>query len=86
MMYREVAEAMRPPRVALVRFPFGQPLGEPGNTDQQRVIVEDTLRLLVDATEPGTIQPLGYRWRREDYARIRRARGDVLAPVGQPRR
>ena len=41
MMYRQVAEAVKPPRVALVRFPFGQPLGEPGNADQQRVIVED---------------------------------------------
>ena len=86
MMYRQVAEAMRPPRVALVRFPFGQPLGEPGNADQQRVIVEDALRLLVDATEPGTIQPLGYRWRREDYARIRERRGNVLAPAESARR
>lgn len=79
MMYRQVAEAMRPPRVALVRFPFGQPLGEPGNADQQRVVVEDALRLLMTATEPGTIQALPYRWRREDYGQIRRRRGNILA-------
>ena len=87
MMYRQVAEALRPPRVALVRFPFGQPLGEPGNIDQQRVVIEDALRLLMAASEAGTIEELPYRWRREDYAEIRRQRGNILAidavaPVG----
>ena len=81
MMYRQVADAIRPPRAALVRFPFGQPLGEPGNADQHRVIVEDALNLLLTASEPGTIRPLPYRWRREDYGQIRRQRGDVLAPA-----
>ena len=86
MMYRQVADAMRPPRVALVRFPFGQPLGEPGNADQQRVIVEDALQLLATSTVPGTVEALPYRWRREDYASIRQGRGSILAPaaVGTP--
>lgn len=79
MMYRQVADALRPPRVAYVRFPFGQPLGEPGNVDQQRVIIEDALRLLDSATVPGTVEALPYRWRREDYAEIRRRRGNILA-------
>ncbi len=74
MMYKEVAEKMTPPRVAHVRFPFGRPLGEPDNPDQQRVIIEDALRVLETATEPGTIVSLPYRWRREDYASIRRDR------------
>ena len=87
MMYRQVAEAVKPPRVALVRFPFGQPLGEPGNADQQRVIVEDALHLLVHATEPGTIEALPYRWRREDYAAIREQRGEGRHPgAGRGRR
>ena len=81
MMYEQVADTMRPPRVALVRFPFGQPLGEPGNVDQQRVVLEDTLRILVTATEPGTIEALRYRWRREDYAAIRERRGNILASI-----
>ncbi len=75
MMYRQVVDALRPPRVAYARFPFGQPLGEPGNVDQQRVFIEDALELLTTATEPGTIEALPYRWRREDYAKIRRERG-----------
>ena len=79
MMYRQVADALKPPRVAYVRFPFGQPLGEPGNADQQRVIIEDALQLLNTATEPGNVVPLPYRWRREDYTAIRRERGNILA-------
>jgi D-proline reductase (dithiol) PrdB len=84
MMYRQVADALRPPRVAYARFPFGQPLGEPGNADQQRVVIEDSLRLLVTATEPGVIEALPYRWRRENYAAIRMRRGNVLAPSPAP--
>jgi len=75
MMYKQVVDALRPPRVAYARFPFGQPLGEPGNVDQQRVIVEDSLKLLTTASEPGTLEALPYRWRREDYSKIRKERG-----------
>ena len=79
MMYRQVADALPSPRVCYVRFPFGVPLGEPGNADQQRVIVEDALRLLQHATEPGTLQELPYRWRREDYGRILSDRVNYLS-------
>ena len=74
MMYKQVVDALRPPRVAYARFPFGQPLGEPDNADQQRVIVEDALALLTNATEPGIVEELPYRWRREDYGKIRKER------------
>ena len=74
MMYKEVAVKITPPRVAFVRFPFGRPMGEPNNPDQQRVIAEDALKILETALEPGTIVELPYRWRREDYAKIRRER------------
>lgn len=77
MMFKEVAEAVRPPRVVHVRFPFGRPLGEPGNVIQQRVIIEDALRFLVECKEPGTVLELPYRWRREDYVRILRERGQA---------
>ena len=76
MMYKQVVDALRPPRVAYARFSFGHPMGEPGNADQQRVVIEDALELLTIATEPGTtIEALPYRWRCEDYAKIRRERG-----------
>ncbi len=79
MMYKQVADALHAPRIAYARFPFGQPLGEPNNPDQHRVVIEDALHLLTHASEPGIIQPLPYRWRRENYADIRRVRGDILA-------
>jgi D-proline reductase (dithiol) PrdB len=75
MMYKGVAEKLRPPRVAHVRFPFGRPLGEPDNSDQQRVVIEDALGILETATKPGMVVSLPYRWRREDYAQVRRERG-----------
>ena len=74
MMHRGMAEKIRPPRVANVRFPFGRPLGEPNNPDQHRVIIEDALHILETATDPGSVVELPYRWRREDYARIRTER------------
>ena len=80
MMYKQVADALPSPRVCYVRFPFGVPLGEPGNADQQRVIVEDALHLIRHATEPGVLQEMPYRWRREGYARIRSDRVNYLSP------
>ena len=79
MMHKGVAEKMTPPRVAHVKFPFGRPMGEPNNPDQHRVIAEDALRILETATEPGKVVTLPYRWRREDYARIRQERGVTQA-------
>ena len=84
MMYRQVADALKAPRTAYVRFPFGQPLGEAGNADQQRVVIEDALRLLVTASKPGIVHPLPYRWRHEDFAAIRAGRGSVLDGVPVP--
>lgn len=74
MMYKEMAEKIRPPRVVHVRFPFGRPMGEPNNSDQQRVIIEDALGVLETAKEPGAVVSLAYRWRREDYTKIRTER------------
>lgn len=74
MMLEELARAMKIPRVLSVRFPFGRPFGEPGNSNQQRVVLEDALRLITSAGQPGTVAQAPYRWRREDYAAIRRQR------------
>ena len=83
MMYKQVADALPSPRVCYVRFPFGVPLGEPGNADQQRVIVEDALHLIVNATKAGVLQEMPYRWRREDYAKIRSERLNYLAQTSE---
>lgn len=62
-MRPEISLAMKMPRAAYVRFPLGNPLGEPGRADQQRRILEDLFELLETATEPQVVE-LPYRWRR----------------------
>ncbi len=64
---RALTEKVRPPRAACVRWPFGHPLGEPGNIAQQRRVIQDAFDLLARADAP-TIIDLPYRWRREAYA------------------
>lgn len=62
-MRPEISLAMKMPRAAYVRFPLGNPLGEPGRPDQQRRILEDLFLLLEEAEEPQVVE-LPYRWRR----------------------
>ncbi len=64
---RSYSEQVRPPRTVFLRWPYGHPFGEPGNTAQQRTVVQAALKALLDVTEPGTIIDLPYRWRREKY-------------------
>jgi hypothetical protein len=47
-----------------LRWPFGHPLGEPFNVAQQRWVLLDALRALLDIHTPGTIIDLPYLWRR----------------------
>lgn len=64
---REYSEKVKPPRTVYLRWPFGHPLGEPGNIRQQTTIVLDALKALYRIETPGTIIDLPYRWRREKY-------------------
>lgn len=59
----DISFAMKVPRAAYVRFPLGNPLGEPGRPDQQRRILDDLFELLETAVKPGIVE-LPYRWRR----------------------
>jgi len=52
-----------PPRTAFVQFPFGSPVGEPGNIEQQHAVITDALQFLATAEEPGAILDLPYKWR-----------------------
>ncbi|HMQ30570.1 MAG TPA: hypothetical protein PKD53_07560 [Chloroflexaceae bacterium] len=68
---REIAEQVRPPRAVHLRWPFGRPLGEPGDRAQQLSVIHYALRALYTAAGPGTILDPGWRWRREQYAEPR---------------
>ena len=62
-MRPDISLAMKVPRAAYVRFPLGNPMGEPGRPDQQARILEELFELLETADEPGVVE-LPYRWRR----------------------
>jgi len=65
---RDYSEKVRPPRTVALRWPFGHPLGEPGNRPQQRAVIFEAFRHLYAIREPGTIVDLPFRWRRQNYA------------------
>lgn len=62
-------ERLRLPRSIVVRFPYGRPFGREHEPDNQRVVLEHCLRLLESARGP-TVEPLPYRWRREDWTAV----------------
>ncbi len=49
-LLREVALRVRPPRALFVPFRHGHPLGEPGQPEGQRAVLEAALRMLEDRT------------------------------------
>jgi D-proline reductase (dithiol) PrdB len=63
---KPIAEQVRPPRTLHLAWPFGHPLGEPGNIAQQLTVLHAALYSLYFA-EPGEILEPGWRWRRETY-------------------
>jgi D-proline reductase (dithiol) PrdB len=56
------AERLGVPRTIGVEFPYGHPLGQPGDTGTQIGIIRAALRLLEEAAEPGEIRELDYAW------------------------
>lgn len=56
------AEQYGVPRAVGVEFPFGHPLGLPGNPGIQTTVINDALRVLADATQPNTIVHLDHAW------------------------
>jgi len=64
---REYTEKVQPPRSVYLKWPFGHPLGEPGNVKQQRTVVLEAFKALYSISNPGEIIDLPFRWRRHDY-------------------
>lgn len=64
---REYTEKVKPPRSVFLRWPFGHPLGEPGNVAQQRAVLKKAFEVLYAVEKPGTIVDLPWRWKREQY-------------------
>ncbi|MBF0351718.1 MAG: hypothetical protein HQM11_11865 [SAR324 cluster bacterium] len=64
---RSISEKVKPPRTYHLKYPFGHALGELRKVRQQQQIVEDCLKLMETATEPGVITDSPYRWKRHNF-------------------
>jgi D-proline reductase (dithiol) PrdB len=64
---REYTEKVRPPRAIYLKWPFGHPLGEPRNRNQQAAVLGKALEAIYTITTPGVILDLKWQWRREAY-------------------
>mgnify|MGYP005842039599 CR=1 FL=1 len=53
------------PRALHLKFPLGRSFGAAGRSDLQNRIVMDMLQSIKDISEPRTIVPLKYRWKRD---------------------
>ena len=51
-------------RACYLRFPTGNPVGEPHRPDQQRAILLAVLEQLSVIQQPGTLVEMPFRWRR----------------------
>jgi hypothetical protein len=58
-------------RALHIRFPFGDPFGEPGDSEMQRMVLESALRWIYEAPEPNRLFLLRVQWRRSRRRRQR---------------
>jgi len=65
---KDLTAAVGVPRALFVKWPLGHPLGEPHQAAQQRTLIFDALRLLLETKTPGIIAEPVYRWKRESYS------------------
>jgi hypothetical protein len=61
---RGYSEKVRPPRTVFLPWPFGHPLGEPFNVDQQKAVLMEALRALHSIKTPGEIIDLPFEWKK----------------------
>ena len=64
------------PRAVFLDFPLGRTAGRAFDKAMQRAIVRQALDLVRDATVPGTVTELDYRWAADDTWKDGVMRGD----------
>ena len=64
------------PRAVFLDFPLGRTAGRAFDKTMQRDIIRSALDLVRDATVPGTVTELGYRWAADDTWKDGVMRGD----------
>ncbi len=73
--------AMGAPRVAGIEHPFGRLFGKPGDAAGQTRVLQAALRVLVDASAPGAVIDLPFRWPERRSEAIRHPK--ELPPIAQ---
>jgi len=63
---RKFTEETKAARAVFLKWPMGHPLGEPGKTEQQRIVLKNTFRAFEEIKTPGTIIDLPFRWKRPE--------------------
>ncbi|MBI4596606.1 MAG: hypothetical protein HY730_09580 [Candidatus Tectomicrobia bacterium] len=64
---RKFTEKVKPPRTIFLKWPFGHPLGEPFNKNQQRAVLMQAFNALYGIKKPGEIIDVPFRWKKEKY-------------------
>jgi len=81
-MIPDFTAAVGAPRVAAIAHPTSRPLGNPGDADGQRAVLEATLRVLEQAKRPGSVVRLPFTWP-ESAKDVRRQRHGESPPIGK---
>jgi D-proline reductase (dithiol) PrdB len=68
-----VTYGVRVPRALYLRFPYGNPFGEPSQIETQTTILYAALRWLHDAERPNQPVRLDVKWRRSRFNRRKRS-------------
>ena len=80
-MIPEFTASVGAPRVAGIEFPFGRPLGLPGDRAGQREVLTAALEVISRARAPGTVIQLPFSW--PQSPRDARADPPVPPPIVQ---
>ncbi|MDP4550681.1 hypothetical protein [Guptibacillus hwajinpoensis] len=62
-MSKEISEYVNVPRSLYNRFPFGSAVGQPGNKEQHKQVLNKALDTLVEATEGGKVEESGIKFK-----------------------
>ncbi|TKD71996.1 hypothetical protein [Pseudalkalibacillus hwajinpoensis] len=62
-MSKEISEHVNIPRSLYNRFPFGSAVGQPGNKEQHKQVLNKALDTLVEATESGKVEESGIKFK-----------------------
>ena len=63
---RDLVELGKPPQVLSLQFPPGKPLGNPGDRDMQRAIIEAGFDLLQQNIDKTTVVDLPFKLKKVD--------------------